>query len=99
MEMLGQTLPIIIYFLLIVLLIILVVLVIRALSTLKKVDKIVDSVGEKIETLNGAFGLIDMLTDKISALGDFVVNIISNKISSLFAKKRKKKEEEEYYEE
>lgn len=98
METLGQVLPIVVYFLLIALLIILVILLIKAIKTLNKVDKIVDDVNERMETLKDAFGLIDMITDKISSLGDFIVNIIINKIGKLFTRKKKKEEEEEEYE-
>lgn len=96
MEMLGQTLPIVIYFLIIVLLIVLIVFIIKSLSTLNKVDKIVDDVSEKIQVLDGAFNILDVLTDKLSSLGDFVVNMITSGISNLFAKKKKRKEEEDY---
>ena len=49
MEALSQTLPIIIYFLLIVLLIIAIVIGIKLITTLSKVDKLVDDVNEKLE--------------------------------------------------
>ncbi len=95
MEALGQVLPIIIYILLIGLLVVLLILGIKSIITMNKVDKMVDNVNHKIETLNGVFGFLDIVTDKISSLGDFIVNIISNKITSIFQKKKKKDEEEE----
>lgn len=94
MAMLGQTLPIVIYFLLIILLIVLIVFIIKSLTTLNKVDKIVDDVTEKMRVLDGAFGLLDLVTDKISSLGDFIVNMITSGISNLFAKRKEKKEED-----
>ena len=96
MEMLKESLPVIIYFLLIILLVVLIVLFIKTIYTVDKVNKIVDDVDGKIQTLNGAFALIDGLTDKISSLGDFFVNVINDKVLRLFTKKRRKHREEEY---
>ena len=100
MEMLKTALPVVIYMLLIVLLIVLIVFFIKAIYTLTKVNKIVDDVDGKIQTLNGAFALIDTITDKISSLSDYVVNIINEKLVKLFSRKRKNdiEEEEEEYE-
>lgn len=102
MEMLKEALPIVIYMLLIILLIVLIVFFIKAIYTVTKVNKIVDDVDGKIQTLNGAFALIDTITDKISSLSDYIVNIINEKLVKLFSRKRKKdydiEEEEEEYE-
>lgn len=98
MEMLKEALPVVIYMLLIVLLIVLIVFFIKAIYTVTKVNKIVDDVDGKIQTLNGAFAIIDTITDKISSLSDYVVNIINEKLVKLFSRKRKDdiEEEEEY---
>ena len=87
MEVLREGLPIIIYLLLIVLLVILIIFFIKTIYTVNKVNKIVDDVDGKIQTLNGAFALIDTLTDKLSSLGDFFVNVINEKVLKLFSKK------------
>ncbi len=103
MEMLKEGLPVVIYLLLIVLLVVLIVLFIKTIYTITRVNKIVDDVEGKIKTLNGAFALVDTLTDKLSSLGDLVVNIINEKIVKLFSKRKNKRkkyeeeEDEEYY--
>jgi len=99
--MLKEALPVVIYMLLIVLLIVLIVFFIKAIYTITKVNKIVDDVDGKIQTLNGAFALIDTITDKVSSLSDFIVNIINEKLVKLFSRKKKEydiEEEDEEYE-
>lgn len=97
MEMLTESLPIVIYMLLVVLIIVLIVLGIKLLGTLSKLEKIVDNVDEKVHTLDGVFRIFDVATDKISALCDTIVNIVTKRVSKIFSKK-KEESEEEYYE-
>ena len=91
---LQTALPIIIYILLIVLLIIGIILGIRAIQTLNKVDKVVDDVNDKVQSLNGFFNLIDFTTDKIVSITDKVVDGVSGLIGSVFKRKNKDDEEE-----
>ena len=51
-------LPLVIYVLLIILLIVGIVLGIKAIRMINKVDKVVDDVNDKVQTLNGFFNLI-----------------------------------------
>ena len=57
--------PIIIYILLIIILIIGIILGIKSIITINKVEKVVDDVNEKVESLNGVFQIIDFTTDKL----------------------------------
>ena len=91
---LQTALPIIIYILLIVLLIIGIILGIRAIQTLNKVDKVVDDVNDKVQSLNGFFNLIDFTTDKIVSITDKVVDGVSGLIGIVFKRKNKDDEEE-----
>lgn len=93
METLTVSLPVVIYFLLIILLIICIILGIRFIITMKKIENVVDDINDKVQSLNGFFNIIDFATDKVSSLIDVVVNFITNKIGWLF--KKKKKEESE----
>lgn len=95
MEYLKDLFPVILYFLLIILVIVLIVLVVRLLSTLKKVDLVVEDVNRKVNKLNGLFEVIDTATDTLSIMSNRVVSIITNGIDKLFTKKQKKKEDEE----
>ena len=88
-------LPIVIYILLIILLIIGIILGIRSIQTLNKVDKVVDDVNDKVQSLNGFFNLIDYTTDKIVSITDKVVDGISGLIGSVFKRRHTKEDEEE----
>ena len=88
-------LPIIIYFLLIILLFFVIILGIRSIQTLNKVDKVVDDVNDKVQSLNGFFNLIDFTTDKIVSVTDKVVEGISGLIGTLFKRKNKKIDDDE----
>ncbi len=88
-------LPIIIYILLIIILIIGIILGIKSIITIKKVEKVVDDVNEKVESLNGLFHVIDFTTDKIVALTDKVVDGVSSLASKMFFRKKGKQKKEE----
>ena len=83
-------LPIIIYILLIIILIIGIILGIKSIITINKVEKVVDDVNEKVESLNGLFQIVDFTTDKLVSITDKVVDGLSSLASRLFFKKKKK---------
>lgn len=92
-------LPIIIYILLIIILIIGIILGVKSIITLEKIEKVVDNVNEKVQTLNGFFHIIDYTTDKIAIATDKIVDGVSSLFKKLlFSKKKKKIKEEEDYE-
>ena len=93
LEFLGEFLPIIVYILLIVILIIGIVLGIKLIITMDKVEKVVDDVNDKIQSLNGFFSIIDFTTDKIALFSDALVGFLSNGISKIFGIYSKKKKE------
>lgn len=99
MDFLLTFLPVVIYFLLIALLIIGIVLGIKLIKTMDKVDKIVDDVNDKIESLDSMFNVIYFASEKIATISDKVIDIVGSLISKLWFKKSKKRiEEEEDYE-
>ncbi len=91
---LQTSLPIIVYVLLIILIIVGIVLGIRAIQVLNKVDKVVDDVNDKVQTLNGFFNLIDFTTDKIVSITDKVVDGVSGLIGRIFKRKDEIDEED-----
>lgn len=95
MEFLLQFLPIIIYILLIIILIIGIILGIKSIITLNKVEKVVDDVNEKFQSLNSFFSIIDFTTDKIAFITDRAVEAISGLFSKIFVGKKKKGEDNE----
>lgn len=88
-------LPIIIYILLIIILVIGIILGVKSIITIKKVEKVVDDVNEKVESLNGLFHIVDFTTDKIVSITDKVVDVVSGLASKLFFRKKLKEEEDE----
>ena len=94
-ESLNLTLPIVIYFLLIILVVVGIILGIKAINTLDKVDRMVDDIEEKIESLNGFFKVIDFATDKISSIGDRVFDVVTTLGSKIFFKKKRNRKESE----
>lgn len=93
MDLLLKVLPIILYILLSILIVVLIVLTIRAMSTLKKVDRTIDDVNDKMGKLDGVFSLVDRSADVINSFTDKIVGTLVTGITSIF-KKRKKEEEE-----
>lgn len=95
MEFWLSFLPIVIYLLLIIVLVVLIVLGTESIKAMKKVNKVVDDVNNKVESLNGLFNLIDYSADILSSFSDKLIDGLSGIVSKLFHRK-KKKEEEDY---
>ncbi len=100
MEFWLAFLPLVIYILLIILLIVGIILGIKTIITMNKVEKVVDNVNEKVESLNSVFNLIDFTTDKIAAFTDRLVEVAGSVFSKLlFRNKNKKRKKDDYEEE
>lgn len=93
MEFWLNYLPVVIYFLLIALLIILIILGIKMIGTLTKVEKIVDGINDKIESINPIFHMIDFATDRIANLSDVFVDFFTNFLSKLLNRKGKEEKD------
>lgn len=87
-------LRIIIYISCIILLIIGIILEIRLLRLTDKADRLLTTIENKINSLNGIFNIIDRTTTSIELIGNKVID----KVGSLFTKIFKRKKEEDYYE-
>ena len=87
-------LPIIIYALIIIILIVGIILGIKSIRTMKKLEKVVDNVNDKVESLNAVFSVIDFTTDKIASFTDKVVDGVTGVFGRLFTSKKKDKEED-----
>ena len=66
-----------------------------SLHLLSKVDKVVDDVNDKVQSLNGFFNIIDFTTDKIVSVTDRVVDGVSGFLGSIFRRNKKYDDEEE----
>ena len=91
MEFWLSFLPLVIYILLIILLIVGIILGIKTIITMNKVEKVVDNVNEKVESLNSVFNLIDFTTDKIAAFTDRLVEVAGSIFSKLLFRNKNKK--------
>ena len=94
METLSTIMPVILCALTSILVIILIILGIRLLMTLDKVDALISDVEKKVKSLNGFFGIIDTVTDKVSFLSDKVVDIISGFFTKILSSKKNEKGED-----
>lgn len=93
MECLNVVFPVILYTLGAILLIVLIILCLKVIGTLKKVDKVVDDVENKVGKLDGVFSIIDKSTDAVSLVSDKIIDFVSSAVMKIFSRKKKKKEE------
>ncbi|MBE6148412.1 MAG: hypothetical protein E7167_02835 [Firmicutes bacterium] len=89
MEVLNQVLPIVIYILLIGLLVIGIIIGIKLIITMNKVEKIIDNVENKVNSLNGVFNIIEMASGKITGVYERIIDIITGVVNKLFLRKGK----------
>lgn len=90
---LSEYLPILIYILLCILITLLIVICVKVIKTMNKVESIVDDANERVKSLNGIFNIVDVVTDKLSALTEVVTDSIILFIKGIFKKRKQKKEE------
>ena len=95
MECVNEVFPVILYSLGAILLVVLIILSIKAITTLSKVNRVVDDLNTKSHKLDNLFDVIDNTTDMISDVSDKVVGLVINGITSLIHKIKHKKGEEE----
>lgn len=93
MECLNVVFPVILYTLGAILLVVLIILCLKIMGTLRKVDKVVDDVENKVGKLDGVFSIIDRSTDAVSMVSDKVIDFVSSAITKIFSKRKNKKEE------
>ena len=98
MEYLNETLPIIIYFLLIVLLIVGIVVGIRLIFTISKIDELLYEVNEKLSSFDRLFNVINFTSDRFGVIAETVLSFITSKIKKITKSKRKSKREDDDYE-
>ncbi len=95
---LEDALVVLIYISLIVFIIALIVLCIKLIGTLGRIDKLVDNVTRKAESLDALFDMIDYTTSKFGMLGETLVGSIKGFIKRIFNRKKKYESEGDFYE-
>ena len=93
MDVLNEVLPIILYFLGAVLLIVIIILVTRLISTVDKVNILLDDVEDKSQKLNGLFDSVEKIGDTLSAANNKLTGFIAGIASKMFKEKKRKKKE------
>ena len=97
MEFLSQVLPIFVYIFLIIFLVVGIIIGIKLIITMNKVDRIVNNIEEKINSLNGLFNIIEMTSSKITGVYASLIDFIGGIVDKLFLAKNNRKDDE-YYE-
>ena len=93
MDVLNEVFPIILYFLGAVLLIVVIILITRLISTVDKVNILLDDIEDKSQSLNGLFDAIGKVGDTVNAANNRLTGFIAGIASKMFKEKRKKKKE------
>jgi uncharacterized protein YoxC len=94
-EFVNVFLPVLMYSLLSVLIVVLIVLGIRLLETVNRVNKLLDDVEKKMDSMNGLFNVMDFVTTKATVLTDTIASTIMGAVSNLVKKRKQKKEDVE----
>lgn len=92
---LNTFLPILLYILGITLMIVLIILGIKIIQMMDKMERIMDNIEDKINSLNGVFAVINRTTNSIDLISSKVIGTVTNTIGRIF---RRKKKEDTYYE-
>lgn len=95
MEFVNVFLPVLMYSLLSVLIVVLIVLGIRLLDTVNRVNKLLDDVEKKMDSMNGLFNVMDFVTTKATIVTDTIASTIMGAVSNLVKKRKQKKEDVE----
>jgi uncharacterized protein YoxC len=94
MEFWLNFLPIVIYVLLIALLVVGIILGIKTIITMNKVEKVVDNVNDKVQSLDSVFNVIDFTTDRIAGITDRVVDFFTSLFGKVVLNRRRKNKED-----
>ena len=90
----NEVLPIILYILGSILLVVLIILGIKLIITMDKIDKVVDNISAKAESLNGVFSIIDSTTNKLALISDKMADTITSLVRKIFNRKKEEEENE-----
>ena len=95
MEVLQTVLPIIVDILLIVFLVVCIILGIKSIKVVDKFNALVDDAQKKLDTLNGFFSVITLISTKANFIAEKTYWFIDSLIEKLFKGKKKKKVRDE----
>ena len=78
-----------------ILIVTLIVLVVKLISTVNRLNGIMDEITVKINKFDKAFQIVDIVTDNMALISDKLVDMLSNFIRKVFNKKIKEEELDE----
>lgn len=94
--MLSQVLPLIVYLFLIIFLLIGIIIGIKLIISMNKIERIIDNVEGKINSLNGFFSIIEMTSGKITNVYEKVIDFVGGIVDRLFLSRKSGKDYEDY---
>lgn len=87
-----------VYLLGMILLVCSIVMVTKLITTIERINRILDEVDTKLAKFDKTFQIVDVVTDSMAMVSDKLVDGISNLIRRFFYKRKKEREEEDIYE-
>lgn len=87
-----------VYLLGMILLVCSIIMVTKLITTIERVNRILDEVDTKLAKFDKTFQIVDIVTDSMAMVSDKLVDGISNLIRRFFYKRKKEREDEDIYE-
>lgn len=87
-----------VYLLGMILLVCSIVMVTKLITTIERINRILDEVDTKLAKFDKTFQIVDVVTDSMAMVSDKLVDGISNLIRRFFYNRKKEREEEDIYE-
>lgn len=95
MDILYDVFPLVLYFLAAVLLVVIIVLFTKLVSTIEKVNILLDDIEAKSQSLNGLFEAVENVGNTISTANSKITGFVAGIVQKLVRKKRKTKKQSE----
>ncbi len=95
MDLLYDIFPLVLYFLGAVLLIVIIIVATKLISTVDKINILLDDIEGKSQSLNGLFDAIEKVGDTLSSANNKLTSFFTGVVKKVVKKKKKKKIEEE----
>ncbi len=95
MDILYDIFPLVLYFLGAVLLVVIIILMTKLISTVEKVNILLDDIEEKSQSLNGLFAAIEGVGNTLATANNRITGFFAGIIKKLIKKKNSKKNKKE----
>ena len=95
MDILYDIFPLVLYFLGAVLLVVIIILMTKLISTVEKVNILLDDIEEKSQSLNGLFEAIGGIGNSLANANNRITGFFAGLVKKIIRKKKNKKNKEE----